>query len=308
MLKDFEYFLAVAEEGNITKAAERLHIAQPSLTQKLQRMEKALECTLLLRTNSGIKLTEAGKLYIRLARQILSLRAEFQNELSQQKNLSAGTLRIGASWYISTAFLGNILTHYSKLYPHIEINCTESRSSLLIEALQAGNIDIAFISLSPINDAYAKKHLIYKKLLRDEFQLVLAQKHWYATQNKELTEADLSQFAAEPFIMFHPNQRIRQITDSIFLQAQIQPPIKITTYGFPLALEQAACNNGAAILPTGYIESVKKLRPIRTFSIPAHYHASWDIAAIFPAFDFPPPALKAFLKLLEKLYPKTDEF
>ena len=145
-LREYEYFLAIAEENNITKAAQKLHVSQPSLTQQLKRTEHELDCKLLVRTNNGVQLTEAGETYLQLSRQILQLYENFQYEIGQLKKLACGKLRIGASWYLSTTFVSPLVSEYTRLYPGIQIDCIENRTSLLLEQLHSGQIDIAWSS------------------------------------------------------------------------------------------------------------------------------------------------------------------
>ena len=73
LVREQEAFLAVAEENNITRAARKLHVSQPSLTQQLQRLEQELDAKLLIRTNSGVRLTEAGEAYLQMAKQMVQL-------------------------------------------------------------------------------------------------------------------------------------------------------------------------------------------------------------------------------------------
>ncbi len=108
-LREYEYFMAIAEENNITKAAQKLHVSQPSLTQQLKRTEQELDCKLLVRTNSGVQLTEAGEAYLRMARQMLQLHENFKYEIGQLRKLEYGRLRAGASWYLTTTLVSRII-------------------------------------------------------------------------------------------------------------------------------------------------------------------------------------------------------
>ncbi|WP_333684379.1 LysR family transcriptional regulator substrate-binding protein, partial [Enterocloster lavalensis] len=103
----------------------------------------------------------------------------------------------------------------------------------------------------------------------------------------------------QPFIMFRPNQRIRQITDRIFAQAGIRPQIRLTTYGFPTAIAQAAAGIGITILPEGYVETVREQYDIQVYSLAPEYCAYWDIGAYYPYYDIMPFALKAFVDKIQ---------
>ncbi|WP_320937023.1 LysR family transcriptional regulator [Enterocloster lavalensis] len=297
-LREYEYFLAIAEENNITKAAQKLHVSQPSLTQQLKRTEHELDCKLLIRTNNGVQLTEAGETYLQLSRQILQLYENFQYEIGQLKKLACGKLRIGASWYLSTTFVSPLVSEYTRLYPGIQIDCIENRTSLLLEQLHSGQIDIAFVSRFPHENAQNQKRLTYVPLYRDKM-CVVAHTGYQMNKTKDCPWIDLTALDEQPFIMFRPNKRIRQITDRIFAQAGIRPQIRLTTYGFPTAIAQAAAGIGITILPEGYVETVREQYDIQVYSLAPEYCAYWDIGAYYPYYDIMPFALKAFVDKIQ---------
>lgn len=299
--RDLEYILAIADEENITRAASKLHIAQPSLTQKLQRLEKELGCLLFNRTNQGVKLTEAGEAYYRMAKQILNIYNGFLFEIGQLSRLETGRLSIGASWYISTTFLPEILSCYSEQFPNIEVELVESRSSELLRFLRSGKIDIAFISRFPHELNNQEKRFQYKHICRDDFCVIASKKYnlsdkCYFDPKVDTPKIRLQTLENQPFIMFHKTQRLRQITDMMFRQANIRPIIKMTTYGFPIAVEQVAIGHGFAILPRFYINTVRNDYPIQIFSIDKKYNAYWDVGICYYNSYILPAALEAFIK------------
>ena len=97
--RELLYFKTIAEVRNITKAAEKLHIAQPSLTQCLQRIEKNLDCVLFYRKKQGLELTKAGELYYQTACRTLELWDDFARKMAGLKEQNHRQLTIGASWY-----------------------------------------------------------------------------------------------------------------------------------------------------------------------------------------------------------------
>jgi len=306
MLREYEYFLAIAEENNITRAAEKLHISQPSLTQQLQRLEQELNCKLLIRTNSGVRLTEAGQAYLKMAKQMLHLYENFKFEIGQLRNLAYGRLRVGASWYLTTTLLPEIITAYSQHFPGIQVDCMESRTSVLLEALHDGQINIAFISQLPQENILNRKRLAYLPICRDPFCVAVAAGTEIKTEivplsgTTETACIKMDCLRSLPFIMFRPNQRIRQLTDQILFQANIRPQIRLMTYGFPMAIAQAAAGLGVVILPKRYVDTVKGQYRIDVYDFPPKYQAYWDIGACYPHYDIMPFALKAFVEELNQ--------
>ena len=301
-LREYEYFLAIAEETNITKAAHRLHVSQPSLTQQLKHTEEELGCKLLLRTNTGVQLTEAGEAYLQMARQMLQLYEKFKYEVGQLQKLNHGRLRIGASWYLTTTLLSEIISEYTRQFPGILMDCVENRTSLLLEQLHSGQIDLAFVSRFPHENSVNQKRLAYLPLYQDPFCLVASAGCPLQTEENG-PWVDLASLDAYPFIMFRPNQRIRQITDRILSQAGIHPQIRLTTYGFPIAMTQAAAGMGVVILPAGYITMVKESYDVRVYGLNPAYSAHWDIGAYYPHYDIMPFALNAFVECIRNFRP-----
>ena len=299
-LREYEYFLAIAQENNITKAARTLHVSQPSLTQQLKRTEQELDCKLLVRTSSGVQLTEAGEAYLRMSRQMMQLYETFQQEIGQLRKLEYGRLRVGASWYLTTTLVSRIIGTYTRTYPGILVDCMENRTSLLLEQLHAGQIDIAFVSRFPHETGLDQKRLTYIPLYQDPFCLVTSAGYPIRTV-PGTCQADLSSLDRQPLIMFRQNQRIRQITDRILSQAGIHPQVRLTTYGFPIALAQAAAGMGAVILPQGYVQTVKDHHGIQVYSLAPEYSAYWDIGAFYPHYEILPFALKAFADMIKEI-------
>lgn len=308
--RELEYIVAIAEAGNITKAAEKLHVAQPSLTQKVQRLEKELGCKLLIRTNSGVKLTEEGEAYYQMAKQSIQVYEGFLSELGQLQRVERGKLRIGASWYVSTTFLPHVLADYSERYPNVVIDLSESRSSELLEFLRSGKLDVAFVSQYPYELSAQENRFQYMDLCRDDFCVVASGRrdlNQYRTfpDDGVSPEICLEQLGEEPFIMFRRNQRLREITDMVLRHADIRPVIKMTTYGFPIAVEQVANDCGIAIMPRLYIEAVRKQYDLQVFSIPPKYDAYWNIGMCFYRSDVLPFALQAFIDIIGNVFPQA---
>ena len=136
--RELLYIKTIAEEHNITRAAEKLSIAQPSLTQSVQRIEKSLNCSLFHRQKNGFFLTSDGELYYKTACQMLELWNQLLNQLSDRDNMNGGVLNIGASWYNTLLILTPLLPKYRKNYPLIDIRLSEQKTSELVQLLNSG--------------------------------------------------------------------------------------------------------------------------------------------------------------------------
>lgn len=145
-LRHLRYFCAVAEAGHMTRAAERIGIAQPALSQQIRNLEEELGVPLFDRVGRGLVLNEAGRLFLEEARGVL-LRVEGATSLARQAGLGeAGRLRIGFT--ASTCFnpaVTEALRAYRQAWPGVELILEEGRSSVLEAALEHGSLDAAFL-------------------------------------------------------------------------------------------------------------------------------------------------------------------
>lgn len=144
------YFLTVAHEENITRAAEVLHITQPTLSRQLVQLEEETGVTLFIRGKRKITLTPEGMLLRRRAEEILSLVDKTEKELLQQDALVEGTISIGCGELNSVNLLAQIIKDFKALYPKIKFNLHTGNSDRLKEQLEQGLIDIALL-LEPVS-------------------------------------------------------------------------------------------------------------------------------------------------------------
>lgn len=146
-LKAFEYVLAVAEQKSFSKAAKKLFIAQPSLSQFIQQLEAQLGTELFDRTVSPVRLTYAGELYIAAARKILDLNRQLFQQISDVASERKGRIVVGISPYRSTYILPYVLPRFYALYPQVEVTLCEEPSTAINRMLLKGDLDLAVTTL-----------------------------------------------------------------------------------------------------------------------------------------------------------------
>lgn len=153
--KELLYVKTVADEHNISKAAKKLFIAQPSLSQSIQRIEDSIGTTLFNRTSTGLTLTFAGERYYHMAVQILKMYEDFQLEISDINNLKTGRIHVGITSHLGTLVLPRVLPAYKKIGPHVEITITEENTASLEQQLLAGKLDFAVMHAPPEKSSLA---------------------------------------------------------------------------------------------------------------------------------------------------------
>jgi DNA-binding transcriptional LysR family regulator len=192
-LRHLRYFLAVAETLHFSRAAKRLGIAQPPLSQQIKRLEQLLGHALFERTTRGVKLTLAGQLLAKRARSTLE---KVEEDLSQVRRLGRGeegTLTVGFSGSVMFTELPAAIQSYRHQYPKVELRLRELVTTEQIAALSNGTLDLAFL-----RDGDATEGIRITTLLKERYIAVLPEAHPLAKRRSLNVKA----LEGEPFIMF----------------------------------------------------------------------------------------------------------
>lgn len=195
-LRHLRYFIAVAEERHITRAAERLGIQQPPLSQQIRALERELDVQLLRRLPRGVELTAAGAALLAKARDILE-RVE-EARLAAQRAARGETGRVGIGFTSSASFhplVPRAIRAFRDEAPLVTLSLEESGTGELVEALRAGRLDAAFVR-SPIPDGAG---LAVQALLSEPMVAALPTGHALATAAAPL---DLAALAGEALILY----------------------------------------------------------------------------------------------------------
>lgn len=144
-IRDIQYFLAMVEEGNISAAAKRLHMAQPPLSRQLKQLEEQLGVTLFERGKRKIKLTAAGHLMRTRAEQIMELLNTTTKELHDFDIGLRGILSIGAVTASGATLLPNLIKKYRSKYPNVTFRIREGETSRITELLDRGIVDLGMV-------------------------------------------------------------------------------------------------------------------------------------------------------------------
>jgi DNA-binding transcriptional LysR family regulator len=144
-LRLVEYFIAVAEELHFGRAAERLHIAQPSLSQQIRRLERALGVTLLERNSRSVRLSPAGRTFLRESRTVLK---QAQHAIQSTRAVAAPSLTVGFYGSSGSTLLPNVLRAFGERHPSVTVSVRELLLGSIDDILN-GSVDVAFTRLTP---------------------------------------------------------------------------------------------------------------------------------------------------------------
>src|SRR5208337_5385500 len=147
---NFDYlegFLEVAKVRNFSRAASILYRTQPTLSQQIQRLEREFGGKLFDRDFKAVRLTQAGATLRRYAEELLALRTEALDAITQIKENPRGSLRIGTNDATCLYVLPNALAGFRRLYPQVQVNIYRNFSHKIVEQIQEGNLEIGIVSL-----------------------------------------------------------------------------------------------------------------------------------------------------------------
>lgn len=153
-LRELKYFLAVAQEQSITKAAEYLYISQPSLSRQMQNLEQQLGTPLFERGSRKITLTEAGRLFKQRAEEIVALHDRMQQEFASADGIVSGDVRIGGGESFSLRTVAAAATDVQRTYPEVTFTFFSGDADSVLAKLDNGLIDFAIVVDMPLSDKY----------------------------------------------------------------------------------------------------------------------------------------------------------
>ncbi len=159
------YFIAIAEIQNISKAAQQLHVSQPSLSQYLNRLEESLGVKLLDRTCTPLCLTEAGKLYLEYVREVTEAEKRLESRLQVHKKLTKKTLSIGIPTQLTPLLFREMIQGFLHTNPEKQMTIRDGTSLSVKEELLNGDVDIAFFHTQEPQDARLISFIIQEEHL-----------------------------------------------------------------------------------------------------------------------------------------------
>jgi DNA-binding transcriptional LysR family regulator len=148
-LRHLKYFIAVAEELNFTRAAEKLHLAQPSLTRQIHDLEEELGVRLFDRTKYRVSLTKEGKAFLADAERLIALSVESVKTVQRLSRGESGQLNLGYLFKLAFDLLPSSLTRFYERCPEVSVNLFDMSPAEQLRALESRKIDLGFIGLRP---------------------------------------------------------------------------------------------------------------------------------------------------------------
>ncbi|WP_053386525.1 LysR family transcriptional regulator [Leucobacter japonicus] len=252
-LEQLRGFVEIAQTGHFTRAAERLHLAQPSLSRQIATLETDLGVELLHRVRGNVALTAAGERLLPIARRMLADADAARDEMADLAGLRRGRIRLGATPTLCTSLVADVLAEFSERYPGIDIEILERGSRSLITALMEGGLDLALIVTS-VSSGAARAVLEREQILSERLVVVSDPSRPDPFGRDSASDApvrpiEMAELARVPQVVFPENYDLRVTVDAAFRAHGLTPLVAVEGAEMDAALSFAERGIGVAVVP-----------------------------------------------------------
>jgi len=249
--RSLQYLIAIAEYGSYTRAAEALHVSQPTLSQQIKQLEESLRSPLLDRSGRTIRLTDAGEIYLRHARRARGELDAGTRAIHDVQNLSRGSLRLG--WTPITDYLTcTLLENFNKLYPGITLSTLEMPADNIEVAVAEDRIDFGIAFSKPLSNEQRSSEIETHTLFEETLCLAVGNAHPRAGQRERISAQELGR---ESLILLNTDFELRRHIDRYCLEHSIAPRIAIETDSLSVIIEMIQVGSLATVLPKSIIHT-----------------------------------------------------
>lgn len=240
-LKQFRYFMAVAESASVAAASRMLNIAQSAVTKSIQELEDTLGAQLFERSSRGMVLTQQGYRFQASARKVLSAVSEAGTVDSERTEVLSGQLVIGVTSLVAGYYLADLFARFARSHPSVQVQVVEDTPSFLEHLLVNGELDLAIMVSNQLGDPQA---LVVEELTRAQNRVWMASSHALASQ----PQPSLADCAAHPQVVLVAD-RIESVMGAVWSRLQLQPQVMMRTSSLEAVRSLIGVGAALTILP-----------------------------------------------------------
>lgn len=280
-LRQLAYVVAVAEEGQVTRAAERVSVAQPAVSAQIRRLERELGESLFHRDQRGVTLTAAGEAFLPHARAALAAVERGRETVRAMQGLLTGRLCVGVSGPLDRRFSA-ALSEFSRAHPAIEIALREDNRERIVTAVGSGDLGVAQVCLT---GEFVPPSVRTRVVGVDPLVLAAAPGHRLAGRRR----VAIDDLAGEPLITLEEGTGLRMAVDQACREAGFAPHVVADTTEIRSLLDLTAAGLGVAVVPRSVGDDARLVLVDFTPTLERVVGLAWNEAA--------GPAVRAFLAL-----------
>jgi DNA-binding transcriptional LysR family regulator len=297
-IRQLRAFVAIAESGTFTAAAQRVHVTQAAISMQIRQLENELGAKLFIRAPRRVILTEAGEHLLQRARLILREHDAAQDEIAELVGAERGRLRIGSSSaMVATETLPKILRELRKQHTMAEVTVGSGTSEALVQQILAGELDLAFVSL-PVE----ARGIQTERLDEDQLVAIASPRHRLAKQRT----VSAYTLAGEKLILGERGGNTRRLIDQFFAQAGVTLNVAMELSRQAAIRRMVEEDMGVGIVPFQSAgEEVEKGRLVRWWIEGAQIN--WELGIARLSGGYESPIMQTFIRLARTHFDNAAE-
>ncbi|KIL37598.1 LysR family transcriptional regulator [Cohnella kolymensis] len=294
-IRDLQYVVELARCGSFTRAAEELHITQPTLSKMIKKLEEELGVQLFTRAGKRVELTDAGNVLVEQSQNILDSFRSLTSELDDLTNFNKGSIRIGLPPMVGANFFPKIMSRFREKYPGLVIDLVEAGSKKVEAEVAGGHLDMGVVLL-PIDADVFDSFTIVKEKLR----LIVHPSHPFAARE----EVALSELSRDSFILFRQEFALHDKIITECRRAGFDPLILYESSQWDFIVEMVAADLGVALLPEVICKTLRPDR-VRVLSL-VEPEILWHLAMVWRKKSYLSFAAREWIRFTQKVFEQTN--
>jgi DNA-binding transcriptional LysR family regulator len=290
-----EAFVQVSKHQSFSRAAEALQLTQPSITARIQALERELGEELFERSGRGVKMTDGGHVFLPYAERILQTLQEARDAVEDVRSVQLGSLRLGSALTISTYVLPKILHDFCRQYQGIDVIVRTGRSEQVLNMLLADEVQVALVRV--INHPELDSVPLYE----DEIVLVAYPEHPFAVGGRATT----AEAAAEPIVLFDRGSSYYGLINNFFRQAGVIPNVAMELDSLEATKRMVEQGMGIALVPAMTIERELEAGKLVKIDLVDAEPIKRPISLVYRTNRRRPRAIQAFIESVAATYAAT---
>ncbi|MDZ5710928.1 LysR family transcriptional regulator [Jeotgalibacillus haloalkalitolerans] len=289
-IRQLQYFIEVARQRSYTKAAQTLHVTQPTLSKMVKNLEDELEVTLIDRSAKRISLTDAGEVVFAQAQKVVNSIEDLSISLYDTMSVKKGRITIGLPPVISTLFFPRIIAEFQQQFPDVTISLTEVGAQRVEEKVLEGEVDLGFVLLPVDENKFDSIEFVHQ-----EIKLLVHKSHPLAERNM----IDLIELKNDPFLLLSKEFTLNSRTIEVCIEEGFTPQIAYESSQWDFIVGMVSKNLGVTLMPEQIGRRVAD-PDVRMVNLSKPF--PWVLGIISAKNRYMPYATKEFIKTVRGLH------